>query len=130
MVDFCNSITSAEGKEVILNEWKATGIYDAITLVLEKCQLCPYHDIDPLVNESNIPVTTNLEAVCQLSQDQLDLFYTKEDKDEDDNDEEVMRGNQKSKLQTHSTFFRILMTSDLGKIIFLVVFLNIIHKQT
>ena len=37
-----------------------------------------------------------------------------------------MRGNQKFKLQTHSTFFRILMTSNLFKIIFLVVFLNMI----
>ena len=46
----------------------------------------PYHDIDPLVNESKPPLATNLEAVCQLNQDQLDLFHTRED--ENDNDEE------------------------------------------
>ena len=48
----------------------------------------PYHDIDPLVNESNIAVARNLEAVCQLNQDQFDLFHTREDKDEDDDDAE------------------------------------------
>ena len=47
-----------------------------------------YHDIDPLVNESNISVATNQESVCQLNQDQLEIFYTREDKDEDDDDEE------------------------------------------
>ena len=40
------------------------------------------------MNESNIPVATTLEAVCQLSHDQLDLLHTREDKDEDDNDKE------------------------------------------
>ena len=28
------------------------------------------------------------EAVCQLNQHQVDLFHTREDKDEDDDDEE------------------------------------------
>ena len=32
VVDFYKFITSAEGKEVILNGWKAAGIYDAIRL--------------------------------------------------------------------------------------------------
>ena len=40
----------------------------------------PYHDIDPLVNESNILVATNLEAVCEFNQDQIDLFLTRENK--------------------------------------------------
>lgn len=47
----------------------------------------PYHDIDPLVNKSNIPIAANLEAVSQLNQDQLDLFHSREDKDEEDYDE-------------------------------------------
>ena len=47
-----------------------------------------YYDIDPLVNESNIAGAKNLEAVCLLNQDQLDLLHTREDKDEDDDNEE------------------------------------------
>ena len=78
VVNFYNFITSAEGKEVILNGWKAASIYDAIRLGIGKMPpMDPYHDIDPLVNEIDIAVATNLEAVCQLNQDQLDLFHTK-----------------------------------------------------
>ena len=69
-VDFYNFIISAGGKEAILNGWKATGIYDAIRLGIGKLPVMDlYHDIDHLVNESNISVGTNLEAVCQLNQD-------------------------------------------------------------
>ena len=60
-----------------------------------------YHDIDPLLNESNIPVATNLEAVRQLNQDQLDLFHTREDKDEDDHDDEDA---WEPKIQTSNAF--------------------------
>ena len=86
---FYNSITSAEGKEAIWNEWKAAGIYDAIHLEIGKLPaMDPYHHIKPLVNESNIPIATNLEAVCQLNQEWLDLFPTREGKDEDNDDDE------------------------------------------
>ena len=100
--DFYNFITSAEGKKIILNGWKATGIYDAIRLGIGKLPTVdPYHDIDPLVNESNIPVAKNLEAVCLLNQDQLDLFHTREDKDEDDDNEEHA---WEPKIQTSNAF--------------------------
>ena len=89
VVNYYKFITSAEGKEVILNGWKAAGIYDAIRVGIGKLPaMDPYHDIDPLVNESNIPVDTNLEAVYQVNQDHLHLFYTRKDKNEDDDDEE------------------------------------------
>ena len=64
MVDF---ITSAEGKEVTLNGWIVVSIYDTISLDIGKLPaMDPYHDIDPLVNESNIPVATNLKAVSLI----------------------------------------------------------------
>ena len=89
VVNYYKFITSVEGKEVILNGWKAAGIYDAIRVGIGKLPVMdPYHDIDPLVNESNIPVDTNLEAVYELNQDHLHLFYTRKDKNEDDDDEE------------------------------------------
>ena len=81
MVNFYNFIISAEGKEVILNEWKAPGIYDAICLGTGKFPVMDtYHDIDSLVNESNIPNATNLEGVRQLNQGKLNLFHIREDK--------------------------------------------------
>ena len=81
VVNYYKFITSVEGKEVILNGWKAAGIYDAIRVGIGKLPVMdPYHDIDPLVNESNILVATNLEAVCEFNQDQIDLFLTRENK--------------------------------------------------
>ena len=68
MVDFYNFITSAEGKEAILNGWKAACIYDAIRLGIGKLSAMDLYHIDHLVNESNISIATNLEAVCQLNQ--------------------------------------------------------------
>ena len=75
-----------------------------------------YHDIDSLVNESNIPKATNLEDVRQLNQGKLNLFHIREDKNEYDDDEE-----DPWEPEMHSTFFRVLMTSNLYYIIFLVV---------
>ena len=82
VVDF---ITSAEGKELTLNGWIVVKIYDTISLDIGKLPaLDRYYDTDPLVNESNIPVATNLKAVCELNKDQVDLFHSREGKDEDD----------------------------------------------
>ena len=59
-----------------------------------------YYGINPSVNESNIRVATNLEAMYQL-QDQLDLFHSREDTDEDDDDEEDA---WKPEIQTLNAF--------------------------
>ena len=81
MVDF---ITSAEGKELTLNGWIVVKIYDTISLDIGKLPALDRYDTDPLVNESNIPVATNLKAVCELNKDQVDLFHIREGKDKDD----------------------------------------------
>ena len=118
--------TSAEGKKIILNGWKATSIYDAIRLGIGKLPTVdPYHDIDRLVNESNIPVAKNLEAVVCLIKTIL-IYSTPKKIKMKAMIMKNMRGNQKFKPQTLSTFFRIFMTSNLCKITFLVLFLNII----
>jgi len=73
VVDFYNHITSAEGKQVVLNGWKAAGIYDALKLGSSKLpSIDPFHDIDPLIIESSIG--TNVEAVCQLEKDEIEAF--------------------------------------------------------
>ena len=52
VIDFYDFITSAEGKEVILNGWKVADIYDVIRLGIGKLPVMdPYHDTEPLVNE-------------------------------------------------------------------------------
>ena len=90
VVDFYNFI--------MLNGGKAAAIYDAICLGIGKSSaMNPYHDINLLVSESNIPVATNLEAVCQL-----DLFHTREDNDENADDEDAWEPEiQTSKHNTY-----------------------------
>ena len=64
VVDFYNYITSAEGKEVVLNGGKATGIYDALNLGSSKLpNIDHFHEIDPLLVHNAIHDETNLDAV-------------------------------------------------------------------
>ena len=89
VVDFYNFI--------MLNGGKAAGIYDAIRLGIGKSSaMNPYHDINLLVSESNIPVATNLEAVCQL-----DLYHTREDNDENADEDAWEPEIQTSKHNTY-----------------------------
>ena len=67
VVDFYNFIASAKSKEVILNGWKAAGIFDAIRLGIGKLPaMDPYHDIDPLVNESLIFLMKVITPLLQI----------------------------------------------------------------
>ena len=36
----------------------------------------PFHDIDPLLGDNPTTVETNLNAMCQLDQEQLDSFFS------------------------------------------------------
>ena len=48
----------------------------------------PFHDIDPLMGDNPTTVETNLDAECQLDQEQFDLFRSQRDNDEDHEDKE------------------------------------------
>ena len=87
VVDFYNHVTSAEGKKIVLNGWKAAGIYDALKLGGSKLpSIDPFHDIDPLILENS--VDTNVEAVCQLEEEEIEAFCPPNIVDEYDNDSE------------------------------------------
>lgn len=89
VVDFYNFITSAEGKTIIMNGWKEAGIFDALRLGSSKLpNIDPFHDIDPLVVENDTIAETNLEAVCQLEQEQLECFCARQVDEEDDDCED------------------------------------------
>ena len=54
-VRFYNYITSVEEKEIILNGWKAAGIYGALNIGSTKLRnIDPLHDINPLIVENAI----------------------------------------------------------------------------
>ena len=61
--------------DTIVNGWKAPGIYDAIRLGLDKLpSMDPFHEIDPLVDEDVTLVASNLNALCQLNEKELDVY--------------------------------------------------------
>ena len=75
---YVSYITSTERKEVILNGWKAAGIYDVVKLGSSKLpNINPLYYIDPFIVENVIPVETNLDDVCHLGQEKLDSHRTK-----------------------------------------------------
>ena len=73
-VDFYNYIT-ARGKEIVINGWKSAGIYYTLNHGSKKLPNKDlFHDIDPLMGDNPTTVETNLDAVCQLDQQQFDSF--------------------------------------------------------
>lgn len=87
VVDFYNFITSAEGKEIVLNGWKVAGIYDALKLGSNKLpNIDPFHVIDPLVIESY--VDTNIDAACQLEREEIEAFCYRNDVGDNEDEEE------------------------------------------
>ena len=65
LVEYYNEITKENGSSVIINGWKAAGIYDAIKAVSSGLQsIDPFDDISPIVtkhdeSESLLPATIN-----------------------------------------------------------------------
>ena len=65
LVEYYNKITSENGSSVIINGWKAAGIYDAIKAGSSGLQsIDPFEDISPLFtehdeSESFLPATTD-----------------------------------------------------------------------
>ena len=52
LVEYYNEITSENGSSVIINDWKASGIYDAIKVGSSRLQsIDPFEDISALVTE-------------------------------------------------------------------------------
>ena len=106
-------ITSAEGKEIVINGWKSTPIYDALKREGKKLpNMDPFPNIDPLMGDNPTTVETNLDTVCQLDQKQLDSFRSQRD-----NVTKIRRknGNLKTIIQMHSTYLITLMTNHLCK---------------
>lgn len=61
VVELFNHMTTDEGKEVILNGWKASGITEALKRGLNQLSsIDPYQDIDPLL--------TSFEGECNIAE--------------------------------------------------------------
>ena len=92
IVDFYNYITSEEGRKVIESGWQAAGIADAVQLGLKALpSLDPFHDIDPLIDGCQFDVSNDVNAVCNLTTEQIEGYQkdAEENENDDENDEDV-----------------------------------------
>ena len=76
-VDFYNYITTG-GKKIVVNGCKSAGIYYTLNHGSKKLpNMDLFHDIDPLMGDNPTTVERNLDAVCQLDQQQFDSFRSR-----------------------------------------------------
>ena len=74
---------------MVKNGWKSAEIYNALKHGSKKItNMDPFHDIDSLIGGNPTTVKTNLDAVSQLDQEELDSFRSQRDIDKDHKDKE------------------------------------------
>ena len=96
MVEYYNEITSENGSSVIINGWKAAGIYDAINVGSSGLQsIDPFEDISLLVtehdeSESFLPATTD-QLTDELRENFVNLPFDEENSEwkQTDNEDDV-----------------------------------------
>ena len=75
MVEYYNEITSKNGSSVIINGWKAAGIYDAIKTGSSGLQsIDPFEDISPLVTEHDESESFLPATIDQLTDELREIF--------------------------------------------------------
>ena len=82
-------MNSLEGKDNILGGWLASGITDAIRLGLSALpSIDPFEDIDQLIGVVTLDNHDNIESVCQLTDEETSIGYSRDYSEYDENDEE------------------------------------------
>ena len=92
LLEFYNHITSETGAEIILNGWKATGIYDALKMgaaVLPS--LDPFQDISPLPGNNDDDDTSGISNIVNVPVEVKEGFVNPIVDDDEDNDEFYVR---------------------------------------
>ena len=103
IVDFYNYITLGEGRKVIENGWKASGIADTVWLGSKALpSLDPFDDIDLLIEQ--LDVSTAINAVCNLTKEQIEGYLNDTDEDENDKHVWVLPEKQSSAFDIYDNF--------------------------
>ena len=98
LVEFFNEMTSESGSTVILNGWKASGIYDALKMGSSNLpSIDPFHDISPLL-ESN-DGESSLQTIT-ITDEMREHFVNEVDEEEDDSEWESFVSYLKHRLFT------------------------------
>ena len=93
LVEYYNEITSENGSSVIINGWKAAGIYEAIKAGSSGLQsINPFEDIYPLVtepdeSESFFPATID-QLTDKLRENFVKVLFDKENSEWEQSDNE------------------------------------------
>ena len=83
MVELYNHMTTGEGKKNIESGQRAAGIQDAVKLRLKNLPTVdPFSDIDPMLDDPRLD-GQNLEALCDMSQEEISVAYLREQNEDD-----------------------------------------------
>ena len=75
IVEFYNFITTAQGKEIIDNGWKAARIADAVRLGLSKLPpIDPFNDIDPILEGESDMGNQKFLPLADISPEEFELL--------------------------------------------------------
>ena len=89
MLELYKNLTSAKGRDIVANGWKAAGITNAITLgssLLEN--LGPFAELDPLDTSVDLSASNPYNASSVASKAELGCFITPKEVLLDDSDED------------------------------------------
>ena len=95
MVECYSKITSENGSTVIINGWKAAGIYDAIKAEFSRLQsIDPFKDYSPLVtkhDESESSLPANIDQLTELRENFVNVPFDEENSEweQSDNEDDV-----------------------------------------
>ena len=89
ILEFYNHITSEKGAEIIINGWKAAGIYDALKMGSSALpSLDPFQDISPLPENYESESEQEISKVIEVPEDLKEGFINSFDPIDDDNEDE------------------------------------------
>ena len=110
LVVYYNDITSENGSSVIINGWKAAGIYDAIKAGSSGLQsIDPFEDISPLVTEHDESESFLPATIDQLT-DELQGNFVNVPFDEENSEWE--QSNNKDDVDSKCNIFDDIIIND------------------
>ena len=113
LLEFYNQITSETGAEIILNGWKAAGIYDALKIRAAALpSLDSFQDISPLPGYDDDDGTRRISEIVNVPVEVKEGFVNPIVNDDDDEDDSFTYARRKTMMMMLSSVKTLLMMKN------------------
>ena len=114
LLEFYNHITSETGAEIILNGWKAAGIYDALKMRAAALpSLDSFQDISPLPGYDDDDGTRRISEIVNVPVEVKEGFVNPIVNDDDDEDDSFTYARRKTMMMLSSVKTLLMMKNRL-----------------